>query len=117
MCVIGIFFSLKKSLHNPTYVIAIAVIRNKQKHVCQKMKMGEDNTNLNSKSINSNVFDLFKPLNSDDSNVNIDGSVKLLKYFATNDVSSSFINILTIPHTAKSNHIFDRIPSNNAVTL
>lgn len=82
------------------------------------MKMGEDKAILNSKSINSNVFDLFKPLNSDDSNVNVDGSVKLLKYFATNDVSSSSINILTIPaRRYKSNHIFNRIPSNNAVML
>lgn len=51
------------------------------------MKMGEDKANLTSKLINSNVFDLFKPLNSEDSNVNINGSLELLKYFAKNDVS------------------------------
>lgn len=53
--------------------------------------MGEDKVNLNSKVVDLNVlFDLFEPLNSDDSTVNIDGSVELLKYFAKDDVRSSF---------------------------
>lgn len=50
------------------------------------MKMSEDKVNKNSKLVNSNVFDLFKPLNSDDANININGSVELLKYFAKDDV-------------------------------
>lgn len=55
------------------------------------MKMIEEKTKLNPKSIDSNIFDLFKPLNSDDPNTNIDGSVELLKYFAKTDVWSEFL--------------------------
>lgn len=57
------------------------------------MKMGEDKVNSNAKVVNSNVFDLFKSLNSDDSTENIDGSVQLLKYFAKDDVRSSYFNL------------------------
>lgn len=48
--------------------------------------MTEEKTKLNSKLIDSNIFELFKPLNNDDPNVNINGSVELLKYFANTDV-------------------------------
>lgn len=59
------------------------------------MKMGEDKVNSNSKAVKSNVFDLFKPLVSDDANENINGSVELLKYFAKNDVRSSHLTLQT----------------------
>ncbi|XP_037033909.1 myb-binding protein 1A [Bradysia coprophila] len=52
------------------------------------MKMTEEKPKLNSKLVDSNIFDLFKPLNSDDPNVTIDGSVELLKYFAKTDDST-----------------------------
>lgn len=67
------------------------------------MKMGKDQVNLNTKVVKSNVFDLFKPLNSDDANENINGSVELLKYFAKNDVRSH--NLTLKRFTAKSKHI------------
>lgn len=73
------------------------------------MKMGEDKVNSNAKVVNSNVFDLFKSLNSDDSTVNIDGSVQLLKYFAKDDVRSSYFNLKKKPFaafTSKNTHIF-----------
>lgn len=53
------------------------------------MKMSEDKVKLNSKLKDSNVFDLFKPLNSDDPKVNIKGSVELVKYFSKNDVRAT----------------------------
>lgn len=80
------------------------------------MKMGEDKVNLNSKVVDSIVSDLFKPLNSDDSTVNIDGSVELLKYFAKDDVRSSFNLKNRSPLITK--HIFShRSRLNNAATL